>query len=254
MLQTWVGHIFCKVDIESLSCWAAAIFVSVETYYVPSSIILSGPGFPAKEASDRQQVTAVLPILLLIRVTCVSLRTLLLSGVMARTSQSSFNPPSPQSSSAGAESFKGTPDTRLTVSSPPAVSTSWPRHAKHNGLNSSGASPVHFCVGVADNSRLLSDKDPFVTTVQRASATFQLSPTASSFHPYPMPSGSTTSCYGVNSPMGDITATDRAQTCCLILSSPDGHLPPIDAVAFLLVSPTHPKQSPNSMPCTFLCI
>ncbi|KAL2753826.1 hypothetical protein ACRALDRAFT_2054962 [Sodiomyces alcalophilus JCM 7366] len=156
---------------------------------------------------------------------------------MARTPQSSFNPSSPHSSSAEAESFKGTPDTRLTVSSPLVDPTLWTRHAKAHGFVPSGTASVRFCIGVAENPQLLSDKDPFITTTQGTSATPQLSPTASSFHPCPVPSNSATDCPGVSLSMRDIDTVKcggHPQTCYLVLSSPNGRLLAIDAVAFLL--------------------
>ncbi|ROT40155.1 hypothetical protein SODALDRAFT_329819 [Sodiomyces alkalinus F11] len=156
---------------------------------------------------------------------------------MARTQQSSFNLSSPHSSSAGAESFKGTPDTRLTVFSPRVLSTKSTRYAHSCGLIPPSTAPVRFCDDVTESPQLLTDRDPFITTSQTASAASQLSPTASSFHPRPVPPNNTDYSSSASLSMSHTDAVnydDHVQTRCLVLSSPYRQLLPIDAVAFLL--------------------
>ncbi|GAP89639.1 putative meiosis protein mei2 [Rosellinia necatrix] len=115
-----------------------------------------------------------------------------------------FNPASPRSSSGGADSFKGTPDTRLTAFSPEdgsAKSSKAPQplnaRAQENRAlrfvpNSRGALelPSSFV-----RMNIHSEKDPFVSTSAIGTTrTQKLSPTASVFLPYrnALPSGPTT--------------------------------------------------------------
>ncbi|KAH7308246.1 RNA recognition motif 2-domain-containing protein [Stachybotrys elegans] len=92
-------------------------------------------------------------------------------------SDNPFNPSSPRSSSGGADSFKGTPDTRLTTFSPGCI----PLESKSSSSVSGTPSvqlPVH-----ASRDGSLTDKDPFVTPTHEVPLS-QLSPTASTFSPF----------------------------------------------------------------------
>ncbi|KAI8233902.1 Meiosis protein mei2 [Colletotrichum sp. SAR 10_98] len=94
-----------------------------------------------------------------------------------------FNPSSPRSSVGGAESFKGTPDTRLTAFSPEEGSARSSRLLKSLGQDSPDTTPSRFhsiaCGGAISNA----DKDPFITTTSNV-ALQKLSPTASAFQPF----------------------------------------------------------------------
>lgn len=92
------------------------------------------------------------------------------------------NPPSPRSSSGGAESFKGTPDTRLTAFSPEDGSS---RSSKFlQGLARSASVAPTGCPSASSfgstTARL--DKDPFVTPSYQPRT--RLSPKASDFSPF----------------------------------------------------------------------
>ncbi|KAL7626686.1 hypothetical protein AAE478_003460 [Parahypoxylon ruwenzoriense] len=106
-----------------------------------------------------------------------------------------FNPTSPHSSSGAADSFKGTPDTRLTAFSPEDGSA---RSAKVLGSLNSGAHeagsikyPVHSPQSLERSCSfyrggLHLDKDPFITpSASGLKPTQKLSPTASDFFPLP---------------------------------------------------------------------
>jgi hypothetical protein len=105
-----------------------------------------------------------------------------------------FNPTSPHSSSGAADSFKGTPDTRLTAFSP------------DDGSAKSSKAPQSLSVGARENrtlrfvanprgplelpspfvrTNLHSERDPFVSSsAPGGNRTQKLSPTASVFLPY----------------------------------------------------------------------
>ncbi|OTA93327.1 hypothetical protein M434DRAFT_31100 [Hypoxylon sp. CO27-5] len=114
---------------------------------------------------------------------------------MQQAREGQFNPTSPHSSSGAADSFKGTPDTRLTTFSPDdgsvrstrvlgAASSSareaGPVEYKMNSLQSLGRSSVFY------RGSHHADKDPFVTSAESSfRARQKLSPTASVFSPLP---------------------------------------------------------------------
>lgn len=102
---------------------------------------------------------------------------------MAQTRDILFSPSSPHSSSGGAESFRGTPDTRLTAFSPTDSSAKSARHLQGICRSASTTPPVRPPGrGYLDSASQL-DKDPFVSPGHRAG----LSPTASSFQPFIQP-------------------------------------------------------------------
>lgn len=106
-----------------------------------------------------------------------------------------FNPASPRSSSGAADSFKGTPDTRLTAFSPEDGSAKSSK-VQHS-LNARGQE--NRTLRFASNPRgglelpssfvrmgIHSEKDPFVSSSNiGVNKTQKLSPTASVFLPYP---------------------------------------------------------------------
>lgn len=104
-----------------------------------------------------------------------------------------FNPTSPHSSSGAADSFKGTPETRLTAFSPEdgsaksATQSLGARTQENRALRfmptSRGALDLQSSFV---RTNLHSERDPFVSSsVAAASGTQKLSPTASVFLPYP---------------------------------------------------------------------
>lgn len=104
-----------------------------------------------------------------------------------------FNPTSPHSSSGGAESFKGTPDTRLTTFSPEDDSAKrLPGQHSHGSIKFGVSSPSTIDLkGTLYRRNALADRDPFITTAGSGPKTAQkLSPTASSFFPLPNALGS----------------------------------------------------------------
>jgi len=111
---------------------------------------------------------------------------------MAQARETAFNPPSPHSSSGGADSYKhdGTPDTRLTAFSPDENSARSNKLLKPVNLDTpSGSNTVHFHVKsegypAAPGS---AEKDPFVSSSSRSKAEQKLSPTASAFRPVTIP-------------------------------------------------------------------
>lgn len=95
-----------------------------------------------------------------------------------------FDPSSPHSSCGGAESFKGTPDTRLTSFSPDEKPAKTSCITELTGKPWAGTKPSQFPVGIVGKTPSIGDKDPFVTVYSRARTTSLLSPTASAFHPF----------------------------------------------------------------------
>lgn len=90
------------------------------------------------------------------------------------------NPSSPRSSAGGADSFKGTPDTRLTAFSPENTSTKTSKSLQGLVCSVSAIPPVGLSTGTYRNAASLLDKDPFVTPSHLS----RLSPTASAFCPF----------------------------------------------------------------------
>ncbi|KAH6604093.1 meiosis mei2 [Trichoderma cornu-damae] len=95
--------------------------------------------------------------------------------------QPNDNPSSPRSSSGGADSFKGTPDTRLTSltpddgSKPSSLLKSFARSA-------AATSPARLPASSFRSAVSHLDKDPFITSMQNVGT--RLSPTASTFSPF----------------------------------------------------------------------
>ncbi|KAK3692689.1 RNA recognition motif 2-domain-containing protein, partial [Podospora appendiculata] len=112
---------------------------------------------------------------------------------MAQARETAFNPPSPHSSSGGADSYKheGTPDTRLTAFSPDENSARSNKILKALSLNASVEQhPVRFHVKSAEGYRAAqtaAEKDPFISSTTAPKAEQKLSPTASSFRPVSVP-------------------------------------------------------------------
>lgn len=94
-----------------------------------------------------------------------------------------FNPSSPRSSLGGAESFRGTPDTRLTAFSPEEGSAKSSRLLKSLGQDSPDATPSRFHCNTFGSVSSNADKDPFISATSNA-ALPKLSPTASAFQPF----------------------------------------------------------------------
>lgn len=127
---------------------------------------------------------------------------------MPPTREGAFNPTSPHSSSGAADSFKGTPDTRLTAFSPEDGSSKSARVPHTLGLSGGrGPGPVRFPVAspasldlskakASYRGSLTIEKDPFVSSTGLMARPMQkLSPTASCFSPFsraPVARGSTT--------------------------------------------------------------
>ncbi|XP_044718024.1 RNA recognition motif domain-containing protein [Hirsutella rhossiliensis] len=92
------------------------------------------------------------------------------------------NPSSPRSSSGGAESFKGTPDTRLTAFSPDEGSSKSSKLLQGLARSAAATPPGGLpASGFGSNAAHL-DKDPFVTPSHQLGT--RLSPTASAFSPF----------------------------------------------------------------------
>jgi hypothetical protein len=105
-----------------------------------------------------------------------------------------FNPPSPHSSSGGADSYKheGTPDTRLTAFSPEEGLTRSAKTVKPLNVGSSSEQPpVRFPVAtpsVFRSNPIAVEKDPFVTSgTASTKSDRKLSATASTFRPISVP-------------------------------------------------------------------
>lgn len=100
---------------------------------------------------------------------------------MEQARELSFHHTSPRSSSGGAESFEGTPETRLSIFSPEDASAKSIRVSRDISRSAS-ATPVKFLAGSfsANISSLDKERDPFTTPGRRKG----LSPTASTFQPF----------------------------------------------------------------------
>ncbi|KAK1598814.1 RNA recognition domain-containing protein 2 [Colletotrichum navitas] len=94
-----------------------------------------------------------------------------------------FNPSSPHSSIGGAESFKGTPDTRLTAFSPEGGSTRSSRLLKSTSQDSPETTPSRYSTSAFGSVTSSAEKDPFIA-VKPNSGHQKLSPTASTFQPF----------------------------------------------------------------------
>ncbi|KAI4603421.1 hypothetical protein KJ359_003231 [Pestalotiopsis sp. 9143b] len=106
-----------------------------------------------------------------------------------------FNPTSPHSSSGLADSFRGTPDTRLTAFSPEENSVKSLRAPHSVGASTRESEPVKFRFGTPQSLNLplrdarfssdsQVDRDPFVSfSAHNIAPNWKLSPTASSFDP-----------------------------------------------------------------------
>ena len=91
---------------------------------------------------------------------------------------------SPHSSSGGAESFRGTPDTRLTAFSPDDGSAKSSRILGVLRAASAGVQPVQFPVRSSTESSAPGVEDPFVTSTRTLGAGARgLSATATEFQP-----------------------------------------------------------------------
>ena len=107
-----------------------------------------------------------------------------------------FNPTSPHSSSGLADSFRGTPDTRLTAFSPEENPVKSLRAPHSVGGSTRESEPVKFRFGTPQSLNLplrdagfssdsQVDRDPFVSfSTHNIAPNWKLSPTASSFFPY----------------------------------------------------------------------
>ncbi|UKZ78098.1 hypothetical protein TrVFT333_005832 [Trichoderma virens FT-333] len=127
------------------------------------------------------------------------------------------NPSSPRSSNGGADSFKGTPDTRLTSMSPDESSKSSSLLKSFARSAAIATSPARLPTGSfrsSAGSHL--DKDPFITSIQGVGT--RLSPTASAFSPFVgntyvrLPNG--------DGPISAALSTDMGLSRILIISSP----------------------------------
>ncbi|KAI0971707.1 RNA recognition motif 2-domain-containing protein [Xylaria arbuscula] len=106
-----------------------------------------------------------------------------------------FNPTSPHSSSGAADSFKGTPETRLTAFSPEDGSAKSSKASQSLSIRTQENRTLRFATtprGTLElpspfvRTNLHSDRDPFVSSSAiEANRTQKLSPTASIFLPYP---------------------------------------------------------------------
>lgn len=133
---------------------------------------------------------------------------------MAQTRDNHFSPSSPHSSSGGADSFKGTPDTRFSNYSPAdgsAKSTKLLKGIAHSAL---ATPPVRHPVSGYRGPVSQLDRDPFVTPGQAT----RLSPTASAFQPFSEPSLATPSSAAC--PVASALSTELGLSRLLDLSSP----------------------------------
>ncbi|KAI1097269.1 RNA recognition motif 2-domain-containing protein [Jackrogersella minutella] len=106
-----------------------------------------------------------------------------------------FNPASPHSSSGAADSFKGTPDTRLTTFSPEDGSSRSTRALGALNASARDAGPIKYEMNalqslgrsnVFNRGNRQADKDPFIASADSGfKARQKLSPTASVFSPLP---------------------------------------------------------------------
>lgn len=98
---------------------------------------------------------------------------------MAQPRDSHFDPTSPRSPAGRADSFKGTPDARLTAFSPDDGSAKSSNLLQGFSRSSSVTPPVRVPLNSFRGSASQLDRDPFVSPVHGT----RLSPTASAFSP-----------------------------------------------------------------------
>jgi hypothetical protein len=94
-----------------------------------------------------------------------------------------FHPSSPHSSNGGGESFKGTPDTKLSAFSPGDSFSKSTKAICASRFGHVETSPMSFFDTPARAPSNLTEKDPFVLSSRGARGQPKLSPTASSFRP-----------------------------------------------------------------------
>jgi hypothetical protein len=146
------------------------------------------------------------------------------------------NPSSPRSSSGGADSFKGTPDTRLTSMTPDDGSQS-SSLLKSFARSAAAASPARLPASSFRSAVSHLDKDPFITSLHGVNT--RLSPTASTFNPFVgntyvrLPSG--------DGPISGALSTDMGLSRILVISSPT-HVSTREVEAVLTVSVTTRPQ------------
>lgn len=105
---------------------------------------------------------------------------------MAQNRENGFNPPSPRSSAGGMESYKNTPDTRITAISPDPSAVKPTRALQTNNRPATGNAAIRpagngFAGDANDSAGPDFDKDPFVSPPRGGSGS--LSPKASAFRP-----------------------------------------------------------------------
>jgi hypothetical protein len=98
---------------------------------------------------------------------------------MAQPRENPFNPSSPRSSTGGADSFKGTPEARLTAFSPDERLGKSTKLIKTFARSASATSPVKLPSYSHRDTASQIDKDPFISPSHGT----RLSPTASAFKP-----------------------------------------------------------------------
>lgn len=150
---------------------------------------------------------------------------------MSQPRDQSFNPPSPRSSSGGAESFKGTPETRLTAFSPDDGSIKSTKLLEGMNRSASANPPVRLPVNSSRGGVSHFEKDPFVTPTHGPGA--KLSPTASAFSPF-----SANHCPDVSPARvpSHTLSTDLGLSRHLKISSKDGSVSVQDVEMWLTVS------------------
>jgi hypothetical protein len=162
---------------------------------------------------------------------------------MAQSREVGFHPSSPHSSSGGADSFKGTPDTRLTALSPDEGSTKSTRFLRNVGLAGAEAQPVRFPVNSYRGAASHIDKDPFVS-VPSTKTPQKLSPTASAFRPYAASSvDATPTAFDdfqryfepIHQPISSSLSAELGLSRCLAVAAASKILDPADVEAYLAV-------------------
>ncbi|KAI1265087.1 RNA recognition motif 2-domain-containing protein [Xylariaceae sp. FL1019] len=181
-----------------------------------------------------------------------------------------FNPTSPHSSSGAAESFKGTPETRLTAFSPEDGSSKASKAPQPLSIGNRESGPIRFAANNRNalelpntfvRSNLHAERgDPFVSSTLAApnrSSSQKLSPTASVFLPYPSPltNISSNATIGqlmheateseqvhdqqavtrVQQPRGphNVLSTDTNLARCLIIADPGRRLGAVDVAQYI---------------------